>query len=227
MLGWLFEKSSRTGGVPIAEDFTKISAPDRMGLSGPAMPQDRILGKFLPRPQHSCGVSQLFSFKNPIEPRRVDYIGKPDNWPDIVMAQVKNKKGKGNMSITNIQPDGWAPAKGYANGMLTSDGTLHVGGQIGWNQDQVFECHDFVGQMEQTLHNIADIVRAAGGDVADIARLTWYITDKKEYLAKQKEVGTAYRNVLGRHYPAMSVVVVKELIEDDALIEIEAIAHIK
>ncbi len=130
------------------------------------------------------------------------------------------------MTIETIQPDGWAPAKGYANGMRAPDGTLHIGGQIGWNKDQTFEHHDFVGQMEQTLRNIADIVTAAGGEISDIARLTWFITDKKEYLARQKEVGAAYRRVFGRHFPAMSVVVVKELIEDEAMIEIEATAHL-
>lgn len=125
-----------------------------------------------------------------------------------------------------IQPEGWAPAKGYANGMLTRGQTLHIGGQIGWNRDQVFESHDFVGQMEQTLANIAEIVREAGGDVTDIVRLTWFVTDKREYLARQKEVGQAYRRVFGRHFPAMSVVVVAGLIEDDALIEIEATAQL-
>lgn len=131
------------------------------------------------------------------------------------------------MKFDLIQPDGWAPAKGYANGMLHSDGVLHIGGQIGWNADQKFECHDFVGQLKQTLENIAAIVEKAGGDVANIARLTWFITDKSEYLARQKEVGAAYREVFGKHFPAMSVVVVKELIEDDALVEIEATAHLK
>lgn len=130
------------------------------------------------------------------------------------------------MTHRTIQPDGWAPAKGYANAMLTDDGTLYTGGQIGWNADQIFETHDFVGQLEQTLKNIAEIVQAAGGDVTDIVRLTWFITDKRDYLAKQKEVGAAYRRVLGRHFPAMSVVVVKELIEDEALVEIEATAVI-
>ncbi|WP_305988495.1 RidA family protein [Roseibium sp. MMSF_3544] len=125
-----------------------------------------------------------------------------------------------------IQPEGWAPAKGYANGMLTNVRTLHIGGQIGWNKDQVFESHDFIGQMEQTLTNIAEIVRDAGGEVTDIVRLTWFITDKREYLARQKEVGQAYRRVFGRHFPAMSVVVVAGLIEDDALIEIEATAQL-
>ncbi len=130
------------------------------------------------------------------------------------------------MSAKIIQPEGWAPAKGYANGVLTDGKTLHIGGQIGWNKDQVFEVHDFIGQMEQTLRNIADIVEAAGGSVTDVVRLTWFIKDKKEYLAKQREVGAAYRKVFGRHFPAMSVVVVADLIEDEALIEIEATADL-
>lgn len=130
------------------------------------------------------------------------------------------------MTVKSIQPDGWAPAKGYANGMLTEGKTLHIGGQIGWNKDQVFKTSDFVGQMEQTLANIVAIVEAAGGAVTDIARLTWFITDKREYLARQREVGEAYRRVMGRHFPAMSVVVVAGLIEDDALIEIEATAQV-
>lgn len=130
------------------------------------------------------------------------------------------------MPSKTIQPEGWAPARGYANGMLTRGQTLHIGGQIGWNKDQVFESHDFIGQMEQTLRNIAGIVAEAGGEVTDIVRLTWFITDKREYLARQKEVGQAYRRVFGRHFPAMSVVIVAGLIEDDALIEIEATAQL-
>nr|WP_319383865.1 RidA family protein [uncultured Roseibium sp.] len=130
------------------------------------------------------------------------------------------------MPSKHIQPEGWAPAKGYANGMLTKGRTLHIGGQIGWNRDQVFESHDFIGQMEQTLLNIAEIVTEAGGEVTDIVRLTWFITDKREYLARQKEVGQAYRRVFGRHFPAMSVVIVAGLIEDEALIEIEATAQL-
>jgi enamine deaminase RidA (YjgF/YER057c/UK114 family) len=125
-----------------------------------------------------------------------------------------------------IQPDGWAPAKGYANGVLTKDGQLYVGGQIGWTADQVFETHDFIGQMEQTLRNIMDVVEAAGGRAEHITRLTWYVTDKKEYLARQSEIGAVYRKVLGRHFPAMAMVVVAGLIEDEALLEIEATAVI-
>jgi enamine deaminase RidA (YjgF/YER057c/UK114 family) len=125
-----------------------------------------------------------------------------------------------------IHPDGWAPALGYANGMLMPDGTLHIGGQIGWNGQKEFLVKDFIGQMEQALLNIAEIVRAAGGDVENIGRLTWFVKDKAEYLAKQREVGQAYRRVFGKHFPAMSMLVVKDLIEDEALIEIEATAFI-
>jgi enamine deaminase RidA (YjgF/YER057c/UK114 family) len=130
------------------------------------------------------------------------------------------------MTHTVIQPDGWAPAKGYANGMLTRDGTLYVGGQIGWTADQTFETHDFIGQMEQALRNIVDVVAAAGGAIEDITRLTWFVIDKAEYVARQREVGEVYRRVLGRHFPAMSMLVVAGLVEDDALLEIEATAHI-
>ena len=125
-----------------------------------------------------------------------------------------------------IHPEGWAPALGYANGMLMPDGTLHVGGQIGWDAEKRFVSDDFVGQMEQALTNIAEIVRAAGGEVTDVGRLTWFVTDKAEYLARQKEVGQAYRRVFGKHFPAMSMLVVAALVEDRAKVEIEATAHI-
>ena len=117
-------------------------------------------------------------------------------------------------------------AKGYANGVLTEDGTLYTGGQIGWDKNQVFVAKDFIGQMEQVLRNILDIVEAAGGTVCDVVRLTWFVKDKKEYLAHQREVGEAYRRVFGRHFPAMSMLVVADLIEDEALVEIEATAKI-
>ncbi|GAA6199025.1 RidA family protein [Aquicoccus sp. SU-CL01552] len=125
-----------------------------------------------------------------------------------------------------IQPDGWAPAKGYANGILTADGTLYVGGQIGWTAEQKFESHDFIGQMEQALKNIRDVVEAAGGGPEHITRLTWFVKDKAEYMAHQGEIGRAYRGILGRNFPAMSLLVVADLLEDEALLEIEATAHI-
>ena len=130
------------------------------------------------------------------------------------------------MTHQTIQPEGWAPAKGYANGMLTRDGHLYVGGQIGWNAQQQFESHDFIGQMEQALRNILDVVEAAGGRAEHITRLTWYVIDKKEYMARQSEIGASYRKVMGRHFPAMAMVVVSGLVEDDALVEIEATAVI-
>jgi enamine deaminase RidA (YjgF/YER057c/UK114 family) len=128
--------------------------------------------------------------------------------------------------IETIQPEGWKAPKGYANGVLADGGRLYVGGQIGWNAEQVFVAKDFVGQMEQALANVAAIVRAAGGDVGQIVRLTWYVTDKREYLARSREVGEAYRRVMGRHFPAMTMVVVADLVEDEAVVEIEAVAEL-
>lgn len=125
-----------------------------------------------------------------------------------------------------IQPVGWAKAKGYANGVLTADRHLYIGGQIGWNENQKFESLDFISQMEQTLKNIADVLEAAGGTPEDLVRMTWFVTDKKEYMAKQKEVGDVYRKILGRNFPAMTMVVVSALIEDEAMIEIEATAYL-
>jgi len=125
-----------------------------------------------------------------------------------------------------IQPQGWAMAKGYANGMLSETGTLYVGGQIGWDESQVFRSHDFIGQMEQALRNVMAVVEAAGGKAEHLVRLTWYVTDKREYLDRQAEVGQAYRRLLGRHFPAMTMVVVAGLVEDEALVEIEATAEI-
>ena len=128
------------------------------------------------------------------------------------------------MPAMTIHPEGWKPAKGYANGMVAEGRVLFVGGQIGWTAEQVFETHDFIGQMRQALRNIVEVVEAAGGGPEHVARLTWYVTDKKEYLARQKEVGDAYREVMGRHFPAMTMVVVSALVEDEALVEIEATA---
>lgn len=128
------------------------------------------------------------------------------------------------MSTITIHPEGWTPAKGYANGIVAEGRVLFVGGQIGWNAEQVFECHDFIGQMKQALRNIVTVVETAGGTVADIARLTWYVTDKSEYLANQAAVGAAYREIMGYHFPAMTMVVVAGLVEDEAKVEIEATA---
>ncbi|APG46703.1 RidA family protein [Phaeobacter porticola] len=128
------------------------------------------------------------------------------------------------MPTVNVQPDGWKPAKGYANGMIGEGRMLFVGGQIGWNAQQEFETEDFIGQMTQALKNILAVVQEADGQASDITRLTWYVTDKAEYLAHQSEVGAAYRAVMGYHFPAMTMVVVAGLVEDQAKIEIEATA---
>ena len=125
-----------------------------------------------------------------------------------------------------IQPDGWRPAKGYANGVLATGRTLYVGGQIGWTADQAFETDDFVGQVEQALKNIVEVVEAAGGTAKHIVRLTWFLIDKSEYVARQGELGAVYRDVLGRNFPAMSLFVISGLLEDRAKVEIEATAVI-
>ena len=130
------------------------------------------------------------------------------------------------MSHKQIQPKGWKPAKGYANAILSEGLTLNIAGQIGWNENQEFIAKDFIGQMDQTLKNITAIVKEAGGQIEDLTRLTWYVTDKAEYLANQKKVGEIYRSVLGNHFPAMTMVVVTALVENEALIEIEATAVI-
>ena len=130
------------------------------------------------------------------------------------------------MKNKTIQPTNWKKPKGYANGILTNNGFLFLGGQIGWNSEQIFETDTFIGQMEQALINILEIVKNAGGEVTDIVRLTWYIKDKEEYMKNQKAIGLVYKRILGDHYPAMSMIVVKDLIEDEAILEIEATALI-
>lgn len=130
------------------------------------------------------------------------------------------------MPTISVNPEGWKVAKGYANGMIGEGRVLFVGGQIGWTALQVFEEQGFIGQMRQALRNILAVVEEAGGAATDITRLTWYVTDKTEYLAHQGEVGQAYREVMGYHFPAMTMVVVADLIEDDAKVEIEATAMV-
>ena len=123
-----------------------------------------------------------------------------------------------------LHPKGWKPAKGYANGVVAKGRTVFLGGQIGWTGEQVFETEDFIGQVRQALSNIVEILREAGGAPEHIVRMTWFITDKAEYLARLDELGQAYRAVLGRHFPSMSVVQVVALMEDAAKVEIEATA---
>ncbi|MCE8034234.1 RidA family protein [Billgrantia tianxiuensis] len=123
-----------------------------------------------------------------------------------------------------LHPSHWKAAVGYANGVLASGRTIFVGGQIGWNGAQVFESDDFVAQVHQALANIVEVLNEAGAGPEHVVRLTWYVTDKQEYLARLKEVGAAYREVMGKHFPAMTMVQVADLIEDRAKVEIEATA---
>ncbi|MFC3050647.1 RidA family protein [Kordiimonas pumila] len=131
------------------------------------------------------------------------------------------------MTHMHLLPDGWKQPIGYSNGMVASGTMIFLGGQIGWNENQVFEAQTFAEQFEQTLNNIAVLLSEAGAAPKDLVRLTWFITDKSEYLANLKEIGRIYRSIFGAHYPAMSVVQVADLIEDAAKIEIEATAVIK
>ena len=126
-----------------------------------------------------------------------------------------------------LQPPGWVKPKGYANGIATKGGTtVYVAGQIGFNEKGVIEQKTFAGQFRQVLHNTIAVLAEAGAKPEHIVRMTWYITDKKEYLASLKEVGAAWRELIGRHYPAMAVVQVVALVEDDAKVEIESTAVI-
>lgn len=123
-----------------------------------------------------------------------------------------------------IQPDGWVAPKGYANGIGAKGRQIFVAGQIGWNEQARFETDNFVAQVEQALRNIVAVVTAAGGKPEHIVRLNWYITDKAEYAENQRGIGEAYRHVIGRHFPAMTLLVVAGLLEPRAKVEIEATA---
>ncbi|HEX6000688.1 MAG TPA: RidA family protein [Hyphomicrobiaceae bacterium] len=126
-----------------------------------------------------------------------------------------------------LHPKNWAPAKGFANGVAAAGLQVFVAGQVGWNAEQHFESDDFVAQVEQALRNIVAVLAEADGGPEHIVRLTWYVTDKHEYMARLKEVGRAYRRVIGRHFPAMTLVQVAALVEDRAKVEIEATAVVE
>jgi enamine deaminase RidA (YjgF/YER057c/UK114 family) len=123
-----------------------------------------------------------------------------------------------------LQPPDWAPPKGYANGIAARGTTIFVGGQIGWNGRQQFESDDFVAQARQALCNVLAVLAEAGAGPQHITRMTWYVTDKREYVASLPALGAAYREVVGRHFPAMTAVQVAALIEDRAKVEIEVTA---
>lgn len=127
---------------------------------------------------------------------------------------------------TILQPDGWAKPIGYANGICATGRQIFVGGQIGWNGEYQFETDDFVAQVRQTLQNIVAVLAEAGAKPEHITTMTWYFTDKAEYLNNLKGIGQVYREVIGKHFPAMAAMQVVALVEDRAKIEIQATAVI-
>jgi len=130
------------------------------------------------------------------------------------------------MTMQILQPPGWARPKGFSNGISCQGRLVFIGGQIGWSGQGEWLDRSFAGQFRQALKNILDILAQAGGRPEHLVRLTWYVLDKKEYLASLKELGAAYRELMGRHYPTMAVVQVSGLVEDAARLEIEATAVI-
>jgi enamine deaminase RidA (YjgF/YER057c/UK114 family) len=130
------------------------------------------------------------------------------------------------MTMQVLQPAGWAAPKGYANGVATKGTQVFVAGQIGWNAQCTFESDDFVVQTRQALANTVAVLAEAGAKPQHIVRMTWYVTDKHEYLARGREVGRAYRELIGHYGVAMSAVQVAALMEDRAKVEIEVTAVI-
>ncbi len=123
-----------------------------------------------------------------------------------------------------LHPRSWKKARGFANGIAAEGRMVFLAGQIGWNAEQQFDSDDFIAQTRQALMNIVLLVQEAGGRPEHITRLTWFVTDKKEYLSRLPELGQAYRDVMGKHFPAMTLIQVAALVEDRAKVEIEATA---
>ncbi len=131
------------------------------------------------------------------------------------------------MSLMQVlQPPGWARAKGFSNGIAAQGKLVFIAGQIGWTGQGEWREKSFAGQFRQALQNVLTVLQLAQGRPEHLVRLTWYVLDKQEYLASLAEVGAAYRELMGRHYPTMAVVQVSGLVEDEARLEIEATAVI-
>jgi enamine deaminase RidA (YjgF/YER057c/UK114 family) len=126
--------------------------------------------------------------------------------------------------MQTLQPPGWAKPKGYSNGVSAKGRFVFVAGQVGWNPEGRFDTADFAGQVRQALANIVAVLAEAGAKPEHIVRMTWYVTDKAEYLGALREVGAAYRELIGKHFPAMTAIEVSGLVEDGAKVEIEATA---
>jgi enamine deaminase RidA (YjgF/YER057c/UK114 family) len=128
--------------------------------------------------------------------------------------------------MRRLQPPGWPQPRGYANG-VEADGIVFTGGMIGWDENGAFPDADLAGQAGRALRNVLAVLAEAGAHAEDVVRLTWYVTDREEYLAHTREIGAAYRAVMGRHFPAMAVVEVSGLLEAQAKVEIEATAVLR
>ena len=128
------------------------------------------------------------------------------------------------MAHAFLHPRGWKPAKGFSNCVVAEGRTIFLAGQVGWNAEQRFESRDFVAQARQALANIVTLVAEAGGRAEHITRLTWFVLDKQEYLSRLRELGEVYRGIMGKHFPAMTLIQVGALVEDEARLEIEATA---
>ncbi len=126
--------------------------------------------------------------------------------------------------IRVLHPDGWPRPRGYSNGIAAEGRLVFVAGQIGWDESQVFRSDDLVEQVRQALKNTLAVLAEAGAGPEQVVRMTWYITDKRDYLDRSKEIGAVYRTLMGRHYPATAVVEVSALMEDRAKVEIETTA---
>jgi len=127
---------------------------------------------------------------------------------------------------TVLLPEGWTASKGYANGIAARGLQIYVGGQIGWNAAQQFESDDFIEQTRLALLNVLAVLHSAHASPEHMVRMTWYITDRNMYQSRLKELGAVYREVMGKHYPAMSCIVVNGLVEERALVEVEVTAVI-
>ncbi|WP_112323693.1 RidA family protein [Oceanibium sediminis] len=125
-----------------------------------------------------------------------------------------------------LNPATWKQAQGYSNGILARGQMIFTGGLVGWDENHAFQTDDFAGQVRQVLKNIVAVLAEGGAGPEHLVRLTWYVTDKQEYLAALRDVGAAYRDEIGRHFPAMALVQVAGLVEDRAKVEIEATAVI-
>ncbi len=143
---------------------------------------------------------------------------------ELLALRVESEADKG---ATPVQPDGWRAPHGYANGSVATGRFVTVAGQVGWNpSSMVFETDDFAGQVRQALHNIVEVLLAANARPHDLVRLTWYVLDRDEYVAARQELGAIWRELIGNHYPPMTLVFVSGLLEERARVEIEATAVI-